>query len=513
MSERVLVWILGDQLLNEHPAIRAAEETDPAELSIVLIESSGRKRHLPYQRKKLVLLLSAMRHYASRLRDSGYRVDYVSAESFEAGLRDAIAATGATRLFTMAASEYDTRQMQQGLETTFKLSTTVLPNSQFLVEQFTPPSKSAAKRSVMEPFYRSMRRYFGVLVDSGESPVGGEWNMDRQNREPLPANISIPPLPHFAPDDITQKVMEQVERDDHGVGTTEDFALAVTHEQAEQALEHFLRHRLAKFGPYEDAMSAQDGVLFHSLISPYINIGLLEPLPVIRAAEQAYHDGDAPINSVEGFIRQILGWREYIYWQYWQQMPELRTANAWEATRPMPQFLWDGKTNMRCLQHVVERLLATGYTHHIERLMLVCNFCLLAGIDPTEVAEWFLVMYIDAYDWVVLPNVIGMGLNADNGRTATKPYIASANYINKMSDYCGTCRYNPRKRHGEDACPYNALYWDFLIRHEVRLRSNPRMGPNVLSLKHLDDDERSAVRKAARTFLDALTPYGGEDAS
>ncbi|NDJ53406.1 MAG: cryptochrome/photolyase family protein, partial [Chloroflexi bacterium] len=314
-------------------------------------------------------------------------------------------------------------------------------------------------------------------------------------------------------DEITRQVMQELEAAGHGVGSVEGFNLAVTHDEAQAALADFLHQRMEHFGAYEDAMSQEHQVLWHSMLSPYLNIGLLEPLPLIRAAESAYHVGHAPINSVEGFIRQILGWREFIYWQYWRQMPDLREANAWHAQRPMPAFFWDGETDMACLSLAVKRLLKNGYNHHIERLMLICNFCMMAGVTPAEVADWFLTFYVDAYEWVVLPNVIGMGLNADGGLTATKPYISSANYINKMGDTCKGCRYKPKQRSGPDACPFNLLYWNFLIQHEERLKSNPRFGPAVYGLRHLDAEERATVVAEAAAFLAGLQPYQPEPAS
>jgi deoxyribodipyrimidine photolyase-related protein len=298
--------------------------------------------------------------------------------------------------------------------------------------------------------------------------------------------------------------MAEVEATGHGVGTVRDFGLAVTREQALAAFEDFVANRLADFGPYEDAMSSQHPVLYHSLLSPYLNIGLLEPLEVIAAVQRAYHRGRAPISSVEGFVRQVLGWREYIYWQYWRMMPGLREANAWQAQRPLPGFFWDGRTEMNCLNHAILRAIENGYNHHIERLMLLCNFCLLAGIRPAVVNDWFLTFYVDAYEWVMTPNVIGMGLNADGGLIATKPYIASANYIGRMSDYCRDCRFNRKQRTGENACPFNYLYWSFLLQHEATLRANPRLGRNVLALRYLDETERRAVRRRASAFLDKL---------
>jgi deoxyribodipyrimidine photolyase-related protein len=228
---------------------------------------------------------------------------------------------------------------------------------------------------------------------------------------------------------------------------------------------------------------------------------LLEPLALARTAEAAYHAGAAPINSVEGFIRQIIGWREYIYWQYWRSMPEIMEANFWKAIRSLPDWFWDGETEMNCLRHVLSRVREQGYAHHIERLMVLSNFCLLAGLDPLEVNDWFTSSFIDAYEWVMAPNVFGMGLNADGGVIATKPYIASANYINKMSDYCQHCDYDHKKRTGLKACPFNTLYWNFAIQNEEILRANPRLGRNVLGLRYLDEAERQAVVTQAEHFL------------
>jgi deoxyribodipyrimidine photolyase-related protein len=356
----------------------------------------------------------------------------------------------------------------------------------------------------MEHFYRRMRRHFDVLMAPDGKPVGGKWNYDAENRKPLPPDAEPPPVPTFEPDAITREVMAEVEAAAHGVGTANGFDLAVTRQQALSAFDDFLANRLAQFGPYEDAMSSQHPVLYHSLLSPYLNIGLLEPLELISAVEGAYHRERAPINSTEGFVRQVLGWREYIYWQYWRLMPDLMEANAWDAQRPLPSFFWDAHTEMNCLHHAIGRAIDSGYNHHIERLMLLCNFCLLAGIQPGAVNDWFLSFYVDAYEWVMAPNVIGMGLNADSGLVATKPYIASANYINRMGDYCLRCRYDHKQRTGRDACPFNFLYWNFLLEHEDTLRANPRLGRNVYGLRYLDEDERGAVRRQASSFLDKL---------
>lgn len=506
-NDRLSVWILGDQLLAQHPALVEARQTQPVEgVRVVMVESAARTRRLPYQRKKLVLLFSAMRHYAAGLRQQGYAVDYLQVSSFLEGLREHMAAWQPNRILTMAASEYRARAFQQmHLAASLGKTVTVLPNTQFLVGQFDPyPKAETGKRVVMEHFYRRMRRHFDVLMASGGKPSGGRWNHDAENRRPLPRGVEPPPLPRFEPDAITRQVMAEVEAAGHGVGTVEGFSLAVTRQQALAAFDDFVARRLIDFGPYEDAMSSQHQVLYHSVLSPYLNVGLVEPIELLHAVEQAYHQEHVLINSAEGFVRQILGWREYIYWQYWRLMPGLLESNAWGAQRPLPRFFWDGATEMACLRHAICRAIDTGYNHHIERLMLLCNFCLLAGICPRAVNDWFLSFYVDAYEWVMVPNVIGMGLNADGGLIASKPYIASANYINRMSDYCSSCRYQSKQRTGPDACPFNFLYWNFLVEHENTLRANPRLGRSVLGLRYLDEGERRAVGSQTRSFLEEL---------
>ncbi|MBK8988507.1 MAG: cryptochrome/photolyase family protein [Chloroflexi bacterium] len=493
-------WILGNQLLANHPLLEGVDKTA---VTILFIESAARVQKLPYQRKKLVLLFSAMRHYAQELQAQGFQVDYRAAPTFLAGLRAHVAAYQPDELLTMAAADWSGRAFQQGLAAQLGLPVTITPDRQFLVAQFNPyPDTPPEKPIVMEYFYREMRRHFNVLMDDRQ-PVSGQWNYDKENRKPLPAGLPLPAVPVFAPDAITQAVMAEAAALP-GIGAPHGFSLAVTRAQAQAACADFFAHRLADFGAYEDAMTVRHATLFHSLLSPYLNIGLLEPLELIRAAEQAYHDGRAPLNSVEGFVRQILGWREYIYWQYWRQGPALLALNEWGAERPLPPFFWSGATEMNCLRHVIHRALEDGYTHHIERLMVVGNFAMLAGLKPTAVNDWFLACYLDAYEWVMAPNVLGMALNADGGRTATKPYIASANYIHKMSNYCAGCRFSHKQRHGDDACPFNFLYWNFLIRHEAKLRANSRLGQNVLGLRHLDEAERTAVTRRAQQFFAAF---------
>ena len=501
----ISVWILGDQLLPSHPAVREAGcRAAENEITILLIESRARTQVRPYQRKKLVLLFSAMRHYTQELREQGHTVDYVQAPTFVEGLQQHVGRSQPSHIITMAAASYPGRQMQQRLQETLDVPVIILDNTQFLVGRHNPiPDPEPGKRHVLEGFYREMRRHFDLLMD-GDEPVGDRWNFDEENRKKLPEDLQPPPPRSFTPDELTREVMEDVGDLPDGVGSVDDFDYAVTRDQALEALQDFLYNRLENFGDYEDALTHRSHAVYHSLLSPYLNLGLLQPLEVARAAEEANRQGNAPLNAVEGFVRQVVGWREFMYWQYWRQMPGMLDKNDWDAQRPLPAFFWDGNTEMACVRHALSRALETGYNHHIERLMVLCNFCMLAGIDPRAVNDWFLSVYVDAYDWVMPPNVIGMGLNADGGLTATKPYIASANYINKMGDLCPTCRFDHNERHGEDACPFNYLYWNFILEHEERLRANPRTSLNVVNLRHLDDEERERVQEMAARLLDDL---------
>ena len=504
----ITVAILGDQLQRMPAALaHALQLTTPDQIRIVLVESQARLHKRRYQAHKVIFIVSALRHYAAWLRDTGWQVDYYVSPSWRVALTTHVAQVQPQQIITMAGAEYAARQAQQRWQTWLQTPVTVIANTQFLSTQYNPLAGVAAtKRTVMEPFYRAMRQHFAVLVDDG-MPCGGTWNLDAQNRKPLPKGL-IAPADDVTPlDALTAAVCAEVAGWSHVVGDGTAFGWAVTHADAEQVLARFISERLPWFGDYEDAMSQSQRQLFHSLLSPYLNVGLLEPMTVIRAAEAAYRAGQAPLNAVEGFIRQILGWREYMYQSYWRHMPQLMQANAWHAERSLPAWFWPEATSgMRCMDTVIDRVWQHGYTHHIERLMLLSNFCVLAGIDPVDVNHWFLAGYIDAYDWVMWPNVSGMGLNADGGVIATKPYIASATYINKMGDFCAGCHYTPHQRSGATACPFNLLYWNFLMTHETRLRANPRMGPAVLGLRHLSDAERVKIRHEAAIWLEQWVP-------
>jgi len=466
---RTTVWILGDQLSPRWPAWLAERGLNPGNARLLFIESSAKLRARPWHRHKLILALSAMRHFAEEMQRLGFQVEYRRAPTFLAALRQERARE---RLIVMRPSTWQGAQFVSRLGETLGLPVEVWPNRFFLSS---PTDLGTARSPLMETFYRKLRRRTGILME-GDQPVGGRWNLDAENRQPPRKDWSpdaFPAIPSYVPDAITRAVIAEVARLDTAWGRLDGFALPVTRADALAFYQDFLEHRLPNFGPYQDAMLSGQPWLFHALISPLINIGLLEPLEVCAGAERAWQAGHAPLNSAEGFIRQVIGWREFIHAIYWREMPRLRAMNVLGATRPLPAFYWDAQTDMACLRECVQSVWERGYTHHIQRLMVLCNFALLAGISPQEVNEWFLSTYVDAYDWVVTPNVIGMGLFADGGIVGTKPYAASANYIHKMSNYCAKCRFDPRQRTGPRACPFNALYWDFVARHASIRASAP----------------------------------------
>ncbi|MGB1614686.1 MAG: cryptochrome/photolyase family protein, partial [Candidatus Puniceispirillaceae bacterium] len=361
------------------------------------------------------------------------------------------------------------------------------------------------KQLRMEYFYREMRRKTGFLME-GEQPIGGKWNYDSDNRKPPKQGLKIPPPTRFIPDQVTRDVLALVEREfeDH-FGDLYPFDFAVTAAQARQVLDEFIAQRLQQFGSYQDAMLADEPIMFHAHIGFYLNCGLLSAKEAVAAAEQAYHNGQAPLNAVEGFIRQILGWREYVRGLYWLKMPDYKQLNYFKATRTLPAFFWTGETDMRCLNICVSDTKKYAYAHHIQRLMVLGNFALLAGLRPDEVNEWYLIVFADAYEWVELPNVSGMVLFADGGLLASKPYAAGGAYIDRMSNYCSSCRYQVKLKNGPDACPFNYLYWDFLIRHRDELNRNPRLGMIYRTLDKMDEGKQQNIKHDAQTFLNQVS--------
>ncbi|MBB3936940.1 cryptochrome/photolyase family protein [Aureimonas phyllosphaerae] len=507
-------FVLGDQLSRNLSSL-----SDLAEGDIVLMaEVDDEATYVRHHQRKIAFLFAAMRHFAAELEADGVHVDYLrldgkrKAASFGEALGDAIARHKASRVVVTEPGEWRVLEMMKGWEAAFGVPVEIRPDDRFLCSHEAFEAFAGDRSSLlMEAFYRGMRERTGYLMGANGKPEGGRWNFDAENRKPLPKRIIVPRRPHFEPDETTQGVLALVARRfGNHFGSLADFDYPVTRSEAKRYLAWFADKALPDFGAYEDAMRQGEPLLFHSHLSALINCGLLDPRECCEAAEAAYRAGTVPLNAAEGFIRQIIGWREFVRGVYWREMPGYGARNALEAARPLPDFFWTADTDMNCLKQSIGETAANAYAHHIQRLMVIGNFCLLAGLDPVEVQEWYLVVYHDAYEWVEMPNVVGMILYADDGVFATKPYAASGNYINKMSNYCGHCRYDVKQRIGEDACPFNYLYWDFIARHRERFEDNPRMSRTVYTLGHMDEAKVEAMRGDAARFLDALQPYRGD---
>jgi deoxyribodipyrimidine photolyase-related protein len=500
---KTTVWILGDQL---SPHVSAFDGLEPSDCTVLMIESLSRARWMPYHKQKLVLVWAAMRHFAEELHNLGYSVDYHTAQQdLMSPLAAHIQRHRPARIRLMETAEVGRSARLAWLVQSLDVEVEPTPNSMFLSDRAEFGRQAGKKKTLlMETFYRGMRRRTGLLMD-GEEPIGGQWNFDRLNRERPPSGHSFPPIPHYEPDKITREVMNFVAQEFAGnFGELADFGMPVTRKDASAFFEDFLDRRLDLFGPYEDAIVVGQRALYHSLVSPLLNIGLLEPLDICRRAEARYQEGSARLNSVEGFVRQIIGWREFIYQVYHLRMPDYVATNFFEADLALPEFYWTGDTDMVCIADAVNSLQRWGINHHIQRLMITGNFALIAGIDPQAVNQWYWLAYADAYEWVVTPNVLGLSLYADGGLIATKPYAASANYINKMSDCCKDCAYDRSTSLGEKACPFNALYWDFLARNREKLQGNPRMNLMLAMLDKRNPRELTAVRRRALQIREKL---------
>ena len=500
-----LLLITGDQLSPQLASLKAADRhTD----RLLMVEVAEEAQTVPHHPKKLVFIFSAMRHFAKHLQEDGWNIDYVklddpeNSQDFEGEIRRALTRYQPDRLLLTAASEWRVLEMMRTWRDELDIPVEILEDDRFLCSTARFESWASGRKQLrMEYFYREMRRDWQILLEDGK-PAGGQWNYDSENRKPPRGGLDIPPVPKIAPDTITAEVITMVaERFADHPGQIDGFCFATTHGEAEQHLAHFITHRLADFGDWQDAMLADQPFMFHALIGLYLNIGLLSPLDCIKQAEKAWQEGRVPINAAEGFIRQILGWREYVRGLYWHAMPDYAGLNHLRAGRALPGFFWTGQTQMRCLSITIGQTLENAYAHHIQRLMVTGNFALLAGLAPQPVNDWYLAVYADAFEWVELPNVTGMALYADGGIMASKPYAASGAYINRMSDYCRGCAYNPAEKLSENACPFNYLYWDFISRHEDEWQSNARMGMMVRSWHKMDPDIQKALRGKAAEFL------------
>ncbi|MGB6296158.1 MAG: cryptochrome/photolyase family protein [Rivularia sp. (in: cyanobacteria)] len=493
------IWILGDQLYLTQTALQTYN--NPSQVEIILIESYSHIKKIRYHKQKLVLIWSAMRHFAEELRQQGYSVTYEIAEDFQTPLESWINENQIDELQIMSPNDKPFLQTIENLK--LPLNINLLPNNQFLwsAEDFSKWAKNR-KRLLMEDFYREGRKRFDILME-GDRPVGGKWNLDKENRKPPGCKLNTPEPLWFEPSEITKEVIQQVNSLLFPTyGEVKEFRWGVTRKQALEVLKYFIEIRLPDFGPYQDAMVTGEETMWHAMLSPYINLGLLQPLEIIQAAEAAYNENQLALNSVEGFIRQVLGWREYMHGIYHHVDEDYPQQNWFEHNKPLPEFFWNGETKMNCLHQILAQVMDTGYAHHIQRLMVLNNFGLIAGISPQELENWFHAAFIDAYDWVMQTNVIGMGQYADGGLLASKPYAASANYINKMSDYCKSCFYKHSKRTGEKACPFNYLYWDFLNRHRDKLKNEGRMNFILKNLDKMSPEELEIIHQQAEEVGD-----------
>ncbi len=479
------IWVLGDQL---NRRIGALAEAEPGEARVLLVESESMISGRPFHRQRLHLVLTAMRRFSAELGDEGFDVDHRRAASLRAGFEAHVSEHAPDEV---AATEPNSRPVEELLRS---LGVDLVRSNQFLCHRDDFAEWAGDRERLrLEDFYRWQRKRLGYLMD-GDEPAGGQWNFDHDNREPPPADGDWPDPQASSLDDLDQEVVDELPAGLPGADPVGWWA--TSRRAALSRLRHFVDEVLAGFGPHEDAMTTQSWHLAHSLLSPYLNLGLLLPDEVCDAVEERYRSGGVPINSAEGFIRQVIGWREFVWGIYWL-WPDQWDANHLDHRRQLPPaFTGEARTDMRCVQVTLDGLEERGWVHHIQRLMILSNFANLYGIHPAYVRDWMRERYVDGGDWVMGPNVMGMGLWADGGRMATKPYVSGGAYINRMSDYCGECRFDPKRRVGDDACPFTTLYWDFLARHRPTLEGNARMARQYSTLDRLDDVDEVRERAA-----------------
>lgn len=494
MTTRRTIWVFGDQL---NTSLGAFTDADPQRDVILIVESQKKISSRPWHRQRLHFLISSMRHFAQDLRNLGYTVDYQISPTMAAGYQQHISQFAPNTVIASEPNSYAARQLLTSL------SVTTVPSYQFLTPSGDFAAWASTRKSLkMEDFYRRQRTRLGYLMD-GPEPAGGQWNFDHDNREGPPKDGSRPwPAPPTSVlDEIDHAVIAELPANAIGAQPTGVWATSRT--DAVMRLHHFVDNLLPMFGPHEDAMVSDNWHLAHSMLSPYLNNGLLLPGEVCDAVQRAFDAGHVPIASAEGFIRQVIGWREYVWGLYWLWMPDYAHMNELGATRPLPPVFTDPtSTRMACMSGCVGDVHERAWAHHIPRLMVMGNLALIAGVNPQEMTKWMWEMFIDAAEWVMVPNVLGMSLHADGGMMATKPYAGGGAYIDRMSNFCKGCAFDRKKRVGDDACPFTTLYWDFLLRHADRFQRNPRMATQIRAAQKLSDIE--AIQHRAAEVLSML---------
>ncbi len=500
---RRLVVVFGDQLDGSFGPLA---EIDKAKDAVLMMETDEEQSVVPSHRQRTALFFAAMRHFAVDLAETGHRVRYVTAndpyntQRFDSEVRRAVGKLRPEEIHCVHPGDWRVLKMVQAWEGEFGIPVRVHEDAHFFtpLERFETWAKGR-KQLTMEFFYREQRKRFGVLMEEdGKTPVGGGWNFDKDNRDAFKTTPN-PPKPYTPRlTDITKEVLDLVASrypDSHG--SLDGFRWPVTRDQAGRALDDFVEHRLRLFGKYEDAMWTEQPFLYHSLLSSSGNLKLLDPRDCVEKAVGAYHAGKAPLNAVEGFVRQWLGWREFIRGVYWTQGDDYPNRNGLGQQGDLPGFYWTADTDMACMRDCVRSVLDHGFAHHIPRLMVMGNFAMLAGVHPRRVADWYLAMFVDAVDWASNPNTIGMSQHADHGVVGTKPYAASGKYISRMSNYCENCRYKLDARSGDDACPFNVFFWDFLFRHGERFKGNNRMAMMLKNADRIKNEERVEITASA----------------
>ncbi len=505
---RRLILVLGDQLTPALSSLRAGEKIADV---VLMCEVWNEATYVRHHKKKIAFVFSAMRHFAEELSESGWRVDYCTLEqtgsdgSFTSELAQAVARHRPDEIVVTSPGEWRVLEQLRTWQKQVSVPVSILADDRFICSDAEFSDWARGRKQLrMEYFYREMRRKTGLLMD-GDRPIGGQWNFDAENRKAAAADLFMPRPLKFAPDTITRAVLSLVaDRFGDHFGDLEPFWFGVTRAQAESALAHFVDTTLPRFGDFQDAMLDGEAFLYHSVLSIYLNVGLLDPLDVCRRVDAAHRAGSVPLNAAEGYIRQIIGWREYVRGIYWLKMPAYAHENFFEHERAVPDFYWNGATDMACLRAAIGQTKREAYAHHIQRLMLTGNFALLAGVTPQALHEWYLIVYADAFEWVELPNTLGMSQFGDGGLLASKPYVASGAYINRMSNHCEGCRYDVGKPYGADACPFNALYWSFLARHRAKLSHNPRMAQMYRTWDKFSDERRARTLESAEAFLETI---------
>ena len=500
-----LFLVVGDQLSHDLASIREAEAGRDHVLMAELAEEAEYVRH---HVQKIALIFSAMRHFAAELEQRGHRVFYrrfdpdSPVRSFCDAVIEHCEAHRIDEIVVTRPGEWRVLEAFRTLESRLDIPVRMLEDRRFVSTPAEFADWAGRRKNLrMEFFYREMRRRTGLLME-GEDPVGGQWNFDADNRKKWKGEPASACPMRFSPDAATQQVLDCVATHFDGFGTLEGFDYAVTRSDARRALAHFVRSALPWFGDFQDALPDDEVYLFHSRLSAYLNIGLLEPLEVCRAVEQAWREDRVPLNAAEGYIRQVIGWREFIRGVYWLKMPDYAEQDCLGHDQPLPAWYWTGETSMRCVSRAIDATRRHAYAHHIQRLMVTGNFALLLGVRTEEICDWYLAVYADAFDWVERPNTTGMVMFADGGLFASKPYAASGKYIQRMGDHCANCRYAVAERTGENACPFNSLYWNFLMRNEKVLGDNPRMRMIYRNVERLEPAEKAAITKRANWIRD-----------